>query len=149
PASAFTSYAGQDDQPSLAIVDGGDGLRLSGNTWKKLALPYNVTADTVLEFDISAADAGEILAIGFDTDSDPGNGSTLRHFRMGGTQNWSRNYTDFSFGQLGPFSGHVTIPVGQFFTGQMQYLTFAVDDDANASASVTFSNMKVYEDSAS
>ena len=42
---------------------------------------------------------------------------------------------------------HYRIPVGDFFTGPVQYLTFANDHDGkNPTAKSVFSNVQVYED---
>ncbi|MFO0888061.1 MAG: hypothetical protein U0790_02825 [Isosphaeraceae bacterium] len=40
------------------MEDAGATLHLSGNTWKKVALPYAVTANTVLEFDFRSPARG-------------------------------------------------------------------------------------------
>ncbi len=45
----------QDGVGTLAIEDGGSTLRLTGNLWKSIELPYTITADTVLEFDFSSS----------------------------------------------------------------------------------------------
>ena len=37
------------------------------------------------------------------------------------------------------------IPVGSYYTGAMNWLVLAADDDANASTNVTYSNIKIYE----
>ena len=61
--AAIASYgAGQDvdsadqDANSLAsVTDGGATLEIDGDGWKKIALPYTVTASTVPEFDFALA----------------------------------------------------------------------------------------------
>ena len=52
---------------SYVVADGGDTLQLTGNSWKKLNVPYDVTPNTVIEFDFQSSLEGEIQAIGFDT----------------------------------------------------------------------------------
>ncbi|MDG2222825.1 MAG: right-handed parallel beta-helix repeat-containing protein, partial [Rubripirellula sp.] len=45
-------YGGsQDSAGGIAIADGGATLEITGNRWKKIDFAYEVTADTVLEFD--------------------------------------------------------------------------------------------------
>ncbi|MCP4423896.1 MAG: multicopper oxidase domain-containing protein, partial [Chloroflexi bacterium] len=63
------TYGGaQDANPTVSIEDGGDTLRITGNGWKKVAIPYTVTANTMLEFDFESSVQGEVHGIGFDTD---------------------------------------------------------------------------------
>ena len=46
------SYAGSQDAGGIASVeDAGATLHITGNGWKQIAFPYQVTADTILEFD--------------------------------------------------------------------------------------------------
>lgn len=134
------SYGGgQDENPTVSIEDGGTTLRIVGNGWKKIAFPYDITADTVLEFDFESSVEGEIHGIGFDNDD---NLSGNRIFRLYGTQNWGRNEFDNYAGET---PKHYVIPVGQYYTGSFAYLVFANDDDANAAAESIFSNIRVYE----
>ena len=58
----------QDNDVTVTLEDNGDTLKLEGNGWRKIALPYTITADTVLEFDFKSTEEGEIHAIGFDVD---------------------------------------------------------------------------------
>lgn len=48
---------------SHEIVDGGAGVRLNGNAWRSVALPYTITANTVLEFEFAATGVGEIQGV--------------------------------------------------------------------------------------
>ena len=65
----------------------GTTISLSGNAWKALDLPVTITENTVLSFDLSIEDAGEIVGIGFDTDN---NLSPEFLFQLDGTQSWGR-----------------------------------------------------------
>ncbi|MFO0887870.1 MAG: S8 family serine peptidase [Isosphaeraceae bacterium] len=138
------SYGGgQDVAGTAAVEDAGATLHLSGNTWKKVALPYAVTANTVLEFDFRSPARGEVHAIGLDTDDAL---SSDRGFRLYGTQ------TDYGIAAFANYDasapGWVSyrIPVGQYFTGAMQYLTFANDHDvAGPTAQSYFRNVRLYE----
>ena len=54
------SYGGsQDFSPATTVEDNGDTLHIVGNGWKKIALSYNVTADTILEFDFASNARGD------------------------------------------------------------------------------------------
>ncbi|MDB9348795.1 DUF4347 domain-containing protein, partial [Nodularia spumigena] len=66
-------------------------LGLSGNTWKKLDIgSYNITKNTILEFEFQSSKRGEIHGIGFDTDNDVLN-NPQNLFQLSGTQNWGLN----------------------------------------------------------
>ena len=135
-----TSYGGsaQDKTGTVEILDEGTTLRLTGNLWKKISYPYQITPNTVIEFDFSSTARGEIHGIGFDTD----NGiSSNRTFELYGTQTWGiQNY------RLYPDVTHYTIPVGQFYTGSFPYLFFTMDHDVrNPTGESTFSNITIYE----
>ena len=134
------SYAGaQDADSTVRVADGGATLEISGNGWKKIALPYTVTDDTVLSFDLTVPAQGEIHGIGFDTDDKL---SRDRFFQLHGTQDWGID--------PGPsYAGgtkHYEIAVGEFFTGDFDFLTFANDHDvSDPSAETRFSNVTLCE----
>ena len=143
-AYSFTSYlgtsGGQDITGSVTVLGGGTGVQITGNSWKKISLPYTVTANTVLEFDITGTDTGEILAIGFDNDQT----FDAKQFQIGGSDPHS-TLTQLSYYPAGSGTSHYSIDVGSQYTGSMSYLVFIVDDDANASSNVTFSNIEIHE----
>ncbi len=126
------------------VLDGGATLHIAGNTWRKIALPYTVTADTILEFDFYSTSEGEVHGIGFDTDNAL---SGENFFRVYGTQNWGIGYHDDYTG--GGQWRHYRIRVGDFFTGSFQYLMLANDHDvANPTAQSYYANVAVYEETA-
>ncbi len=135
------SYGGgQDVQASVTLSNNGNTMQITGNGWKKVSLPYNVTPNTILEFDFESTAGGEIHGIGFDTDN---NISSNYTFQLYGTQTWGLQ--DFhNYGGSGVT--HYTIPVGQYYTGNMLYLTFTNDHDiTNPNATSIFSNIVVRE----
>jgi len=133
-------YGGSQDQGGVVqIEDGGATLYLQGNRWQKIDFPYTVTANTVLEFDFSSGSEGEIHAIGFDTDDSL---SSTWTFKVYGTQNWG----NLDFDNYGSGVKHYVIPVGQYYTGSMNYLFFIMDHDVSSPTGESrFSNIKVYE----
>ncbi len=139
------SYGGtQDENPDVAVLDGGATLSIIGNGWKKVALPYTVTPDTMLEFDFMSGAEGEIHGIGFDND-DNVNNEPIQVFKIYGSQNWG--IQDFSYSGTGV--QHFTIPVGQYMTGDFDFLVFANDHDVtNPDAESVFSNITIYEQGA-
>lgn len=139
------SYGGsnQDISGTANTEDNGMALSLSGNVWKKVDLGHVVVGpNTMLEFDFSSSSQGEIHGIGFDN----GNGfNSNRTFKLYGTQTQYRGISS-----AGNYSGsgqqHFVIPVGRYYSGPMQWLTFANDQDVtNPSAKSRFSNIRVYE----
>jgi hypothetical protein len=136
-----TSYGTQDKNSTWSLDASGATLNLSGNGWKKIDLPYKVTANTVVEFDFSSSAQGEVHAIGLEADALE---SPDRFFRVYGTQDWGISAPGGNY----PGSGvkHYVIPVGKSFTGDINALVFANDHDvSNPTARSTFSNVRVYE----
>ncbi len=135
----------QDVGPSTVTVeDGGLTLHTVGNTWKRVGIPYNVTADTVVEFDFSSSVQGEIHGIGFDVD----NTIDANTFQLYGTQVYGiQAFNNYS--ASAPSVVHYTIPVGTFFTGNFLYLTFANDQDVAApTGESVFSNIVIHDNQA-
>ncbi len=143
-ADTLTSYGGrnQDRHVSIEVLDGGSTLHMKGNGWKDIDLPYEVTPNTVIEFDFRSDAQGEIHGIGFDNDDGI---NSNRTFRIYGTQNWGRgDYDDYEDAD-GEWK-HYRIPVGEHYTGEFDRLFFVNDQDAgNPTAESFFSNVRVYE----
>jgi len=139
---ANSQYSGSQDANGVATVStDGKQLTLQGNTWKSIAYTYTVTANTVMEFDFSSSQKGEIHAVGLDNDDQI---SSNRAFPLYGTQSWGKqNFKNY------PGGGGVQtyqIPVGQFFTGSMTRLFFTMDHDVSApTGESVFSNIRLYE----
>ncbi|TWX70672.1 hypothetical protein ESZ36_03135 [Colwellia demingiae] len=136
-----SSYGGssQDKTGTVEIRDAGLSLYLEGNRWQKIDLSYTVTTDTVIEFDFKSTTQGEIHGLGFDDNLSISQDKT---FKVHGTQNWG--ISDFDM-YSGSGVTHFTIPVGQFYTGNFQYLFFVNDDDSNPTGNSLYSNIVVYE----
>ena len=91
---------------------------------KALDLPVTITENTVLSFDLSIEDAGEIVGIGFDTDN---NLSPEFLFQLAGTQTWGLQGAAGQY-SVGDGYVHYEIAVGQYFSGDFTRLVFAADD---------------------
>jgi V8-like Glu-specific endopeptidase len=137
-AQTIKAYGNGQDVGSGSVSNG--VLTLANNAWKYIDYNYNVTANTVVEFDFYSTSQGEIQGLGFDTDNGISSNYT---FHVYGTQNWGiRNYDNYS--TQGTWKSY-TIPVGQFYTGSFNRLFFVCDDDANGGGNASFRNVKVYE----
>ena len=139
--SQVLRYGGSQDQGRATVVEGGRGVVLSNNAWKAINLPYEVTSETVLRFEFRSTKRPEIAGIGFDEDNSL---SSSRTFMVYGSQNWGiRNFKNY------PGNGEwktYEIPVGSFYTGQMEYLFFAADHDRSPKdGDAQFRNIFIYE----
>ena len=146
--ATITSYGRQDRQPQVEVQDAGNTLKLSQNTWKKLDFDYNITEDTVLSFEFKSGSKGEIHGIGFD---DNNRLSSKKAFQLDGTQTWGRqdfrNYATSSQGSSGDWKRY-EISVGEFFTGDVSYLTLINDHDLSPrNAESFFRDVRVFEQS--
>lgn len=136
-----SSYGGtsQDNIGTVEVKDFGASLFIEGNRWQKIDFPYTVTEDTIIEFDFESTEQTEISGLGFDDDLAI---SSNRSFKVYGTQNWG--ITDFN-NYSGSGITHYSIPVGEFYTGDFDYLFFINDDDSNPTGNSSYSNINVYE----
>ncbi len=122
-------YSVQDDEKSKVknTVSGTNGLRIDGNGWKGVNIGnYQVTANTVLEFDFYTTSEGEIQGIGLDNDNNYSN-STNQIFQLLGIQTYGNQA--FNNYQLGNGWKSYSIKVGDYFTGNIDRLSFINDDD--------------------
>lgn len=137
---ATTAFSNQDGNGSVDVEDGGDTLHLNGNRWRASTQTFNVTANTVIEFEYASARQGEIHGIGFDEN----NGiSQNRIFRVFGTQNWGMAVSPQYTGN-GAFQSF-TIPVGQTYTGTSMRMIFVNDDDGAQSGDGRYRCVRVFE----
>ncbi|BDM79444.1 calcium-binding protein [Acaryochloris marina] len=136
------TYGGYQEQNlSFSTLSNGNILQLSGNGWKKIRRPYQITRNTVLEFDFKSNIQGKIHSIGFDNDNVL---SSNQSFQLYGSQPWGLSqFNDY------PATGDwlsYRIPVGEFFTGQFAYLTFGNHQDTpQPNANGFFRNVRVFE----
>lgn len=147
-AATIRSYDNQDKGGS--VTTSGSTIEMEGNTWKRIDYPYTVTPDTVLVFEFRSDIEGEAHAIGFDDDNTLG-GSGNQLFQLYGIQGdqsgWQpiRTYETYSDGDGWTT---YTIPVGQYYTGDMTVLVLGNDDDRNnppVTVESEFRNVQVYE----
>ena len=124
------SYSGAQDGGGPVSLTGNNGVLLDGNLWKRRAVNYTITSETVLEFDFRSTVRPEIAAIGFDNDNDYANNGNF--FFMYGDQTTGITYAaptaTFEYDASGGWV-HVEIPVGTYFTGTFSHMTFINDDD--------------------
>ena len=136
------AYGGRQDVVGAALVEeAGRTLRLLGNTWKKIDLPYTITPDTMLEFDFSSISQGDIHGIGLDSNNTI---RSSRTFRLYGTQTWGID--EFATYTSKSGTKHYVIRIGKYYTGQVANLFFVNDHDVrNPTAESLFRNIRLYE----
>ena len=133
-AAEFSAFDSQDKYGTLVISDDSLGVTLTGNSWKKIPFNYTLNESSVLNLSLSSSGTGEIIGIGLETDNTI---SPARTFQFLGSQNWGiRN-----FSANDNATTDLTIPVGDYITGNVTYLIFAVDNDAEKDIEVTFRNL--------
>ncbi len=143
-AADVVSHASTQDQGDFEISDGGNGIIVTNNGWKAIPFEYDITPNTLLTFQFKADEEGEEHSIGMDEDLV--NTSAYR-FKLFGVQNASEIITDFdNYDGSGEFVNY-TIPIGQYYTGDMEYMFFIMDSDADPSLGEShFRNVLLLED---
>ncbi|MBT8138413.1 MAG: hypothetical protein KJP25_01490, partial [Gammaproteobacteria bacterium] len=137
------AYSGQDRTGSVTVLDGGAGIRLQGNRVRAFQFPYVVTPSTRMSFSFSSSVQGELHSIGLDADLWTSSGQI---FQLYGTQ-WMgkqdfRNYVPSVPGEAKQYD----IPIGEFFTGSMNYVVLIMDHDVLVPTGESiFRDVRVYE----
>jgi RHS repeat-associated protein len=149
--ATYTAYSPlYDVQPSSWQSQNlGNTLYLFGNTRKAFALNYQVSADTVLEFDFEAPVTGEYYGISFGNSLSQ---NDILGIHLAGTDptnygGWTRAYDGY---QIGTGRRHYRIPLGQHLAaGTYNYITFVNADTLSPNGPVQgqsyFSNVRIYE----
>ncbi|MCP5077984.1 MAG: hypothetical protein GY951_08010, partial [Psychromonas sp.] len=132
-------FGAQDKKGTLAVSADGYSLKMFANRWQYIPVNYDITKNTILEFDVKMSSVAEIQGIGFDHDLSPSNNTT---FQLAGSQNWAtKEYPYQTLNQM----QHITINVGQHFIGKYEKLVFIADNDAGSTGDIEFSNITLKE----
>ncbi|MCV6598730.1 MAG: hypothetical protein OIF40_16820, partial [Mangrovicoccus sp.] len=137
----IAAFAHQNPNANHSLTDGGDTLVQGTNAWTEVDIDYVVTENTVLRFEFSSTDEGEIHGVEFDNDGLP---SGDYGFQLFGTQ--TIYHQDFNNYRLSDGTKTYEIAVGEFFTGSFDSLVFFSDDDRGRGSNSTFSNIELFED---
>ena len=156
-ANRLVSYAAQDALPNTGaqVQDGGNQLRLAGNTWKAYdlgaATPYTITANTVLAFEFSSTAQAEIQGIGFDKNlawrADRNQPSDDFGFQLFGNQLTPKLNQSFSGYDTADGFVSYSISLANYAAGgSYRYLTFYNDHDlAPQNGTSIYRNVRLYE----
>jgi hypothetical protein len=132
----FLTRTGRHDLGEHSVSDDGAALMLDSQAWQSVLMDVEVTADTWLSFDFSAAVEGDIHGIMF-TDREAVSQDTA--FNLFGTQTgWG--IEDYNYTGAGAVQ-RIEIPVGAHFTGSFDRLVFLTDDDDWRGANSVFENV--------
>ena len=149
----LTSYTMDSSNASYQVSDGGSTLTLSKQTSKKVDFIYNVTANTVLQFEFRSDAKGYDHEIGFDNDNNYWNTDWTKPtgFKLYGAETWpgwNLALNNYSGTEWRTYS----INIGQFYTGAIQYLFFNNQTNSaftgaqgNALANSFFRNVQLYD----
>ncbi len=140
------SYAyWMDGKGKASIINNGSAgntLRIKGDGWRKIALPYTVTKNTILEFDFRSTKQGQIHGIGLAKENNYPNARFV--YKIYGKKKWGKNkYNNYK--HSASHKKHYIIPIGNDFKGDFKFLTFINDDDKKVGANSAFSNVIIYE----
>ena len=140
------SYGGESQNPSIiSTVSNKNELQLEKNGWRRLDITgYEVTEDTLLKFDFAGNGKAEVQGIGFDNDNVINQQDAGQFFQVDGSQSWGmEDLDDYIVGSDNGFTQY-SIAVGDFFTGQFDFLTIGNDDDiANSTAVGQYQNIEL------
>ena len=138
-ADSLIDYANQSRSPWAIVTDIEGGVTVEGNNWRALPYTYNITPNTVLTFEALIETVGEIQGVAL-----LDNIRSIypdRSFRFGGTQNWGIAIEQIIIGEW----VNVTIPIGQYFTGEVTHVVLINDDDHRAVVKTGWRNMEICE----
>lgn len=113
----------QDSRNGTVVVDG-NTLILTGNRWRASANTYNVSTDTVLEFEFMSNSEGEVHAIGLQPTLAV---SPNNLFQLYGNQAYGMT-SQGTYGMPGQYQTF-QIPIGDYYTGENLRVIFVNDKD--------------------
>jgi|GEM_PF-4366363 len=143
-------YDPAQDLGTATVQGNGTTVLLENNVWKAIEINYNITSNTVLEFEFKSTMEGEIHDIGFDDNLLLENTGPSNRFAIYGNQGFCGFINDEDctpYNMLGDWQSFV-IPIGTKFIGNWQYLVLTADDDSGLGSlgNSYFRHIKIYED---
>jgi len=143
----LTSYTMDSSNASSQVSDGGSTLKLSNTASKKVDFIYNVTANTVLQFEFRSDAIGKVSAIGFDNDNNfwNTNWGNSTGFKLSGSDQWTgwnqalNNYNGTEWRTY-------SLNIGKNYTGPIQYLFFHNSPNTTSALENSFfRNVQLYD----
>ena len=139
----ISSHGGSQDAGVAEVLDSGKTLKVSNNGWKSIPFSATLSANSMLEFEFNSDITGEYHAIGL---SSTNAWEASRSIKIFGTQDVG-NDIEASDSYAGSGYQHYVIPVGQYYTGEVDRIFFLADHDAApANGTSYFRNVRVYNE---
>ena len=139
----------EDRENKTSLEDDGRTIRMIGNAAKMIEANYQVTPDTILEFDFRCDVQGEIHGIGLANDTKLDEVAARRIFVLYGTEGWGAANTTYRHYDPDTYRlrwMRFRLLVGQAFQGRFKYLVFMNDHDvASPNAGSRFRNISLSE----
>ena len=140
-------YANQDGyngKPTRAtLLEDGAVCQLQGNSWKSIAVDYDVTEKTILEAEYRTIHAGEMIGVGVDNDDNVKSDETM--FALAGS-NYKAPGVRSDYRQASSADWKtIRIRLGDHTRGLIRQLVIFADDDAHGRALGEFRNLRLYE----
>ncbi len=146
----FSAAGTSQDFGNAYKLDDGATILLDSNSWKAIIIDYEITPNTVIEFDFKSNVEGELQGIGFSNDlysltsANAMSSWMLVHGIHGHSYDilGGDDYADIGNWQT------LKSTVGDSLTGRFMYLYFINDDDiaSDGIGDAYFRNIKIYED---
>jgi len=122
PNTATHSSISEQYEYGDTIITDSQTVTLTGNNWQVFPVNTVLSEASILELTLNIEGAPEIVGLGFDTDAAPDSSSVIR---FSGSQRWGIDGEGF----VDANTGFISFPIGQYITGQINYLIFALDND--------------------
>tara|TARA_R110001592_G_scaffold79054_4_gene236777 strand:- start:4137 stop:6521 length:2385 start_codon:yes stop_codon:yes gene_type:complete len=142
--ASFASYNGnQDAGGTIHAIESATGVEIAGNAWKKMALDYDITENTVISFEYKSTIQGEVQGFGLETDNNFTTGGNS--YQLYGSDTPGFFVRDFSYSEAGEWQSF-TIDVGSYQTGHIDWMTFINDHDLGGKDGTSaYRNISLYE----
>lgn len=121
--------------------DTATGITLTDNAWKFVKYPLYVNENTILRFDYSASDAGDLQGIGVTYYASLFQSS---FFQLNGTKTWGvQDFNDLYL--TGSDQQSYEINLGDYISGAYDQLVFFAEDDTDGSGTASFANIEIIQ----
>jgi uncharacterized delta-60 repeat protein/RHS repeat-associated protein len=127
-------------------VPGSSGatLRLLGDIGKRISFSHTVTANTIIAFDFQSNKQGDVHSLGLDDNA--GQWNPARQVQVYGGNTASGSPQEFnSYAASAAQTKHYVIPIGKLISNASYVSLAFVNDTTDPNAESLFSNVRVYE----
>ena len=138
----ISSYIPPRDQGTFTIQGDGAGIFLQSNSLKYIPINYDVTTETVIEFEFQSSDQGSIAAIAMEDNTSL---TLQRLFKIYGTLNNPNVISDFDT-YSGTALQSFSIPIGTYYTGNgLNLVVLSANVNGSPGNNGYFQNIRLFE----